>query len=63
MGILGGSVSPPVVGYLRDLTGNFAGGLYALAGFAAFAAVIAAVGVREIPAKAKIGRALAAASG
>jgi len=63
VGILGGSVSPPVVGYLRDLTGNFAGGLYALAGFAALAAVIAAVGVRETPAKAKIGRALAAATG
>jgi hypothetical protein len=31
VGILGGSVSPPVMGYLRDLTGNFAGGLYALA--------------------------------
>ena len=63
VGILGGSVSPPVVGYLRDLTGNFAGGLYALAGFAALAAVIAAVGVRETPAKAKMGRALAAATG
>jgi cyanate permease len=56
-------VSPPVVGYLRDLTGNFAGGLYALAGFAALAAVLGAVGVRETPAKAKMGRALAAATG
>ena len=63
VGILGGSVSPPVVGYLRDLTGNFAGGLYALAGFAALAAVLGAVGVRETPAKAKMGRALAAATG
>jgi len=35
VGILGGSVSPPVMGNLRDMTGNFAGGLYALAGFAA----------------------------
>src|SRR6202049_5208220 len=51
VGILGGSVSPPVMGYLRDLTGNFAGGLYALAGFAALAAIVAAVGVRETPAK------------
>ena len=33
VGILGGSVSPPIVGYLRDLTGNFTGGLYALALF------------------------------
>src|SRR5256714_1687354 len=44
VGILGGSVSPPVMGYLRDLTGNFAGGLYALAGFAVLAAIVAAVG-------------------
>ena len=63
VGILGGSVSPPVVGYLRDLTGNFAGGLYALAGFAALAAVIAAVGVRETPAKAQAGRPLPAMAG
>jgi ACS family tartrate transporter-like MFS transporter len=49
VGILGGSVSPPVVGYLRDLTGNFSGGLYALAGFALFAALISAVAVREAP--------------
>jgi ACS family tartrate transporter-like MFS transporter len=49
VGILGGSVSPPVVGYLRDMTGNFSGGLYALAGFALFAAIISAVAVRETP--------------
>jgi len=49
VGILGGSVSPPIVGYLRDLTGNFTGGLYALALFGIFAAIIAAVAVRETP--------------
>ena len=63
VGILGGSVSPPVMGYLRDLTGNFAGGLYALAGFAALAAIVAAVGVRETPAKSSAAEPLAAAAG
>jgi MFS transporter, ACS family, tartrate transporter len=63
VGILGGSVSPPVMGHLRDLTGNFAGGLYALAGFAALAAIVAAVGVRETPAKSSTADALAAAAG
>jgi ACS family tartrate transporter-like MFS transporter len=62
VGILGGSVSPPIMGYLRDLTGNFAGGLYALAGFAALAAIVAAVGVRETPAKSKTSEPLAAAT-
>ena len=63
VGILGGSVSPPIMGYLRDLTGNFAGGLYALAGFAALAAIVAAVGVRETPAKSRTPEPLAAATG
>jgi ACS family tartrate transporter-like MFS transporter len=63
VGIPGGSVSPPVMGYLRDLTGNFAGGLYALAGFAALAAIVAAVGVRETPARSSAAEPLAAAAG
>jgi MFS transporter, ACS family, tartrate transporter len=63
VGILGGSVSPPVMGYLRDMTGNFAAGLYALAGFAALAAIVAAVCVRETPAKSTAAEPLAAAAG
>jgi ACS family tartrate transporter-like MFS transporter len=63
VGILGGSVSPPIVGYLRDVTGNFAGGLYALAGFAALAAIVAAVAVRETPEKSGAAEPLAAAAG
>ena len=63
VGILGGSVSPPVMGYLRDMTGNFAGGLYALAGFAALAAIVAAVGVRETPARSSAAEPLAVAAG
>src|SRR6516162_7190729 len=50
VGILGGSVSPPIVGWLKDYTGNFSSGLYALALFGLFAAIVAAVGVRETPA-------------
>ena len=63
VGILGGSASPPMVGYLRDLTGNFAGGLYALAGFAALAALVAAVAVRETPEKSTAAEPLAVPAG
>jgi ACS family tartrate transporter-like MFS transporter len=63
VGILGGSASPPIVGYLRDLTGNFAGGLYALAGFAALAALVAAVAVRETPEKSSAAEPLAVPAG
>jgi ACS family tartrate transporter-like MFS transporter len=50
VGILGGSVSPPIMGWLKDYTGSYAGGLYALAAFALLAAVISAICVRETPA-------------
>ena len=63
VGILGGSVSPPVMGWLKDYTGSFAGGLYALAGFSLLAAVVAAVGVRETPAARPVSRPAAAATG
>ena len=49
VGILGGSASPPIVGWLKDATGSFSSGLYALAIFALFAAVVSAIGVRETP--------------
>ena len=42
-------MSPPIVGYLRDLTGNFTGGLYTLALFGVGAALISAIAVRETP--------------
>ncbi|HEX3862717.1 MAG TPA: MFS transporter [Stellaceae bacterium] len=54
VGILGGSVSPPIMGWLKDYTGSYAGGLYALAGFALLAAIVSAVCVRETPAKAQV---------
>jgi ACS family tartrate transporter-like MFS transporter len=49
VGILGGSASPPIVGWLKDSTGSFSSGLYALALFGLFAAIIAAICVRETP--------------
>src|SRR5882672_12457473 len=49
VGILGGSASPPIVGWFKDATGSFSGGLYALAIFGLFAAIVAAICVRETP--------------
>src|ERR1700730_11217491 len=63
VGILGGSVSPPIVGWLKDYTGNFTGGLYALAGFGVLAAIVAAVAVRETPAPKRMPDAVAAGAG
>jgi ACS family tartrate transporter-like MFS transporter len=62
VGILGGSVSPPIVGWLKDYTGNFTGGLYALAGFGVLAAIVSAVGVRETPAPKRVPEPAAAAA-
>ena len=63
VGILGGSVSPPVMGWLKDYTGSYAGGLYALAGFAAMAAIVSAICVRETPAVPRLSAEAAAATG
>jgi ACS family tartrate transporter-like MFS transporter len=62
VGILGGSVSPPIVGWLKDYTGNFTGGLYALAAFGVLAAIVAAVAVRETPEPKRMPGAVAAAA-
>jgi ACS family tartrate transporter-like MFS transporter len=62
VGILGGSVSPPIMGWLKDYTGSFAGGLYALAGFGLLAAIVAAVGVRETPAARRVSAAATASA-
>jgi MFS transporter, ACS family, tartrate transporter len=63
VGILGGSVSPPVMGWLKDYTGSFAGGLYALAGFGLLAAIVSAVCVRETPVARRVAGSAAAAAG
>ena len=49
VGILGGSASPPIVGWFKDATGSFSGGLYTLAIFGLFAAIVSAICVRETP--------------
>ena len=42
----GGFFGPTMVGWAKDYTGSFAGGLYALAGFALMSAVISALWLR-----------------
>jgi ACS family tartrate transporter-like MFS transporter len=52
-GNIGGAVGPAVVGWLKDATGSYSGGLYGLAVFTGVSALIAAVGL-HIPSR--IGR-------
>jgi hypothetical protein len=42
------------MGWLKDYTGSYAGGLYALAGFALLAALVSAICVRETPATPRV---------
>ena len=44
-GNIGGAVGPAVVGWIKDTTGSYSGGLYGLAVFTAISAVIAAFGL------------------
>jgi ACS family tartrate transporter-like MFS transporter len=46
VGNLGGFFGPTVVGWAKDYTGSFAGGLYALACFSLVSAIVAALGLR-----------------
>jgi MFS transporter, ACS family, tartrate transporter len=46
LGNLGGFFGPSAVGWAKDYSGSFTGGLYALAGFAAVSAIVAALGLR-----------------
>jgi ACS family tartrate transporter-like MFS transporter len=43
IGNLGGFFGPTIVGWVRDFTGSFAGGLYALAAFALMSAAVSAL--------------------
>jgi ACS family tartrate transporter-like MFS transporter len=56
-GNIGGAVGPAVIGWLKDLTGSYAGGLYGMAIFTAVSALVAAVGL-HIPSR--IGRGVVA---
>ena len=46
VGNVGGFLGPFLVGWIKDATGNFENGLYALAGFMLLAALVTAIGVQ-----------------
>ena len=51
LGILAGGVTSPIIGWIKDSTGSFEGGLYFLALLSLAGAVVTVLGVRETPAK------------
>jgi ACS family tartrate transporter-like MFS transporter len=60
LGILAGGVTSPVIGWIKDSTGSFEGGLYFLAALSLIGAAVTIVGVRETSAKLAHGAAPAA---
>ena len=46
VGNIGGFMGPFLVGWIKDATGSFENGLYALAGFMLLAALVTAIGVQ-----------------
>jgi MFS transporter, ACS family, tartrate transporter len=46
VGNVGGFMGPFLAGWIKDATGDFENGLYALAGFMLLAAVVTAIGVQ-----------------
>ena len=51
LGILAGGVTSPVIGYIKDSTGSYQGGLYFLAALGVMGALVTVIGVRETEAK------------
>ncbi len=51
LGILAGGITPPAIGWIKDVTGSFEGGLYLLAAWGLMGAIVAALCVRETAAK------------
>jgi ACS family tartrate transporter-like MFS transporter len=51
LGILAGGVTSPVIGYIKDATGSYQGGLYFLAALGVMGALVTVIGVRETAAK------------
>jgi len=52
IGNVGGAVGPALVGWIKDVTGSYSGGLYGLAAFTAVSALIAAFALhipRQVP--------------
>ncbi len=58
IGNVGGAVGPAIVGWLKDVTGSYSGGLYGLAAFTGVAALIAAFALhipRQVPVRGQVG--------
>ncbi len=58
IGNVGGAIGPAIVGWLKDATGSYAGGLYGLAMFTAVSAIVAAVALhipRQVPVRGRLG--------
>ena len=51
LGILAGGVTSPVIGYIKDATGSYQGGLYFLAALSVVGVVVTVIGVRQTAAK------------
>jgi MFS transporter, ACS family, tartrate transporter len=51
LGILAGGVTAPTIGWIRDSTGSFAGGLYFLAALSLLGSAVTVIAVRETAAK------------
>ncbi|HXW27836.1 MAG TPA: MFS transporter [Xanthobacteraceae bacterium] len=51
LGILAGGVTSPVIGYIKDATGSYQGGLYFLAALSIAGAILTVIGVNETAAK------------
>jgi MFS transporter, ACS family, tartrate transporter len=58
IGNVGGALGPAIVGWIKDVTGSYSGGLYGLAAFTAVSALIAAFALhipRRIPLRGSVG--------
>ncbi len=57
IGNVGGAVGPALVGWIKDFTGSYSGGLYGLAVFTGISALVAAVALyipRQVPIRASV---------
>jgi ACS family tartrate transporter-like MFS transporter len=58
IGNVGGAVGPAIVGWLKDFTGSYSGGLYGMAAFTAISALISAFALhipRRVPIRGEVG--------
>jgi ACS family tartrate transporter-like MFS transporter len=58
IGNVGGAIGPAIVGWIKDTTGSYAGGLYGLAAFTAVSALVAAFALhipRRVPLRSSVG--------